>query len=96
MEMNEAKELLESSKDVRVTYGVPFKNLYVFGFKDKNGEVPLIGGLYTVNKDTKEIGVFNPINYSASEYAEYNKFFAANVTYYTKDAFDMPTPVQNA
>ena len=93
MTMNEAKEFLERTKNVNVIYGVPFGEWYVFGFKGKNGEDLLIGGLYMVNKDTKEIGVFNPIDYDVSEY---KKSFSADVMYYSKDSFDMPEIAQNS
>lgn len=92
MTMNEAKEFLENSKNVKVTYGVPFEDWYVFGFSGKDKKMPMIGGLYMVNKDSNEISIFNPLDHDVDRYEE---CFAANVMYYSKDAFSMPLPVHN-
>ncbi len=88
MTMDEAKVLLEREKKVKVIYGVPFQNGYVFGLKNP----PLVGGLFIVDKNSGDIGIFSPLYYDVSEY---EKNFVANVVYYSKEAFDIPTPVKN-
>ena len=71
LSMKEAKEMLESSRNVTVMYGVLYDGKYVFHTVKKGTLVtPLIGGLLSVDPNTGESGIVNPINTDMSNYAK--------------------------
>lgn len=74
------KVFVEKCPDLRLVSGFEYTSMYVFNAAPKGRELahrknPTFNTLYSVNKTTGEIGVFNPRNMPLDEYRAGKKLF---------------------